>query len=245
MNDLQMPFSSHLGELRRRLIRALTGIGIGFFLCYGFNEKLILLLQKPYGQKLVFISPTEAFFVTLKVSFFAGLVLAIPLIFHEIWAFTAPGLKESEKKFTWYFMIFGTVFFGVGVLFCYFVALPFGVTFLLSYQSDFLIPMISVDSYISFALLFLSAFGIIFNLPLAIVLLTKMGLVGPDTLRRNRRYALLVMFIVGAILTPPDVFSQIIMALPLIVLYEISIIISTYFVKKSPDSSPYDLNPRD
>ena len=128
-------------------------------------------------------------------------------------------------------MIFGSALFCVGVLFCDFVALPFGVKFLLSYQSDMLLPMISVNSYITFTLIFLFAFGTIFNLPLVIVLLTKVGVVGPDGLRRNRSYALLVMFIVGAILTPPDVFSQLMMALPLIALYEISIIISGYFVK--------------
>lgn len=237
MNDLRMSFTSHLEELRKRLIRVLVGIGIGFLFCYGFNEKIILLLQKPYGERLVFISPTEAFFVTLKVSFFAGIFLAIPLIFHEVWVFCAPGLKESEKKFTWYFMIFGTGLFCVGVLFCYFVVLPFGVKFLLSYQSPVLSPMISVNHYITFALLFLFAFGIIFNLPLVIALLTQIGVVGPDILRRNRRYAILVMFIVGALLTPPDVFSQIMMALPLIVLYEISIIVSSYFAKNRRDSS--------
>lgn len=230
MNDLKMPFTSHLEELRERLIRVLIGIGIGFILCYGFQEEIISLLQRPYGQKLVFISPTEAFFVTLKVSFFAGIMLATPLILYEIWAFVAPGLKESEHKFARYFMIYGTVLFLTGVMFCYFVVLPIGVSFLLSYQSSLLQPMISVDNYMSFVLLFLFAFGIIFNLPLAIIILTRIGLVSPETLRRNRKFAYLITFIVGALLTPPDVFSQTMMALPLILLYEISIVISTRFV---------------
>ena len=237
MNEEKMPFTSHLEELRRRLIRVFIGAGCGFLLCYGFSERIIFLLQKPYGQRLVFISPTEAFLVTLKVSFFAGVILAIPLIFHEIWAFAAPGLKNSEKNFAWYFMVYGTGCFVLGVLFCYFVALPFSMSFLLSYQTDLLMPMISVNHYVSFAFVFLFAFGIIFNLPLVILLLTRIGVVTPDTLRRNRKYALLITFVVGAVLTPPDVFSQTLMALPLIALYEISIIVSGYFVNKSPNSS--------
>jgi sec-independent protein translocase protein TatC len=147
--------------------------------------------------------------------------------------FVAPGLLEKERKSAWYFVIYGTILFFVGVFFCYFVALPFGVSFLLSYQSDFLSPMISVGSYVSFALVFMLAFGVIFNLPLVIVLLTRFGIVTPQVLRKNRRYAMLVMFIAGAVLTPPDIFSQVMMALPLILLYEVSVALSAYFAGKN------------
>jgi len=208
-----MPFTSHLEELRHRLIRIVIGNAIGFFLCYGFAERLVSILQRPYGQTLVFLFPAEAFYVTLKVSFFAALCLESPLILYEVWAFVSPGLKERERKFAKYFIFYGSGLFFLGIMFCYFIVLPFVMSFLLSYQGDIIRPMISATNYISFVTLLMFTFGMVFDLPLLVVILTLFGIITPDMMRKNRKFALMFMLVLAAILTPPDVFSQIVMTI--------------------------------
>jgi len=226
-----MPFTSHLDELRHRLIRIIIGNVAGFLVCYGFAEKLVSILQKPYGRTLVFLFPAEAFYVTLKVAFFAAIWLETPLILYEVWSFVSPGLKDRERKFAKYFIFYGTGLFFLGIMFCYFVVLPFVMSFLLSYQGDIIRPMISATNYISFVTLLMFTFGVVFDLPLLVVMLTLIGIVTPDMMRKNRKFALMFMLVLAAILTPPDVFSQIIMTIPLIILYEVSIIVSSRLVQ--------------
>lgn len=230
-----MPFTQHLEELRKRLIIIFISIGFGFILTYFLSHKIILILKIPLGQDLIFISPTEAFFVNLKVALFASLFLTIPITLYQLWKFVSPGLLEKEKKHTLPFVVFSTIMFVIGGMFAYYLILPFGIKFLLAYGTNGIKPMLSLGNYISFTTKLILAFGIVFELPLVLLFLTKIGIVTPKFLTRNRKYAILLIFIIAALLTPPDVFTQILMALPLIVLYEVSILLSKLVYKKKGD----------
>ncbi len=254
MSEEKLPLTAHLQELRQRLIKSLIAVGIGFGVCFAFSERLFrfltlplrvdlhLKLRYPYLelipkekpiQKLVFLAPAEAFWMHIKVSIVAGVVLSIPIILYQIWQFVAPGLLPHEKKYVGPFIVAGTGLFLIGDVFCFLVILPFAMGFLLTYKTGSLMPMISVGSYIDFTLKFLLAFGAIFELPIVILFLTRMGIVTPKTLSKNRKYAILIAFVLAAILTPtPDAFNQTLMAGPILILYEAGIIISKVFSKK-------------
>lgn len=231
----KMPFTQHLEELRKRLIIIFISIGFGFILTYFLSHKIILILKIPLGQDLIFISPTEAFFVNLKVALFASLFLTIPITLYQLWRFVSPGLLEKEKKHTLPFVVSSTIMFVIGGMFAYYLILPFGIKFLLAYGTNEIKPMLSLGNYISFTTKLILAFGIVFELPLVLLFLTKIGIITPKFLTRNRKYAILLVFIIAAFLTPPDVFTQILMALPLIVLYEVSILLSKLVYKKKGD----------
>jgi sec-independent protein translocase protein TatC len=229
MAENKMPFSAHLEELRNRLIKILLAITAGFLGSYAFADHILEWLKNPLPQKLIFISPAEAFLANLKVSFLAGIIITLPFSLFQIWKFVTPGLKQTEKRYAFSFIVFGSLLFCSGSLFAYYVILPLGLHFLLSYGSHGIQPMISVGPYISFCMVILLMFGLIFNLPLAVVLLTKLRLLNYSLLARNRKYAVLVIFIIAALFTPPDVFTQLLLGVPLVLLYEISIWLSRLF----------------
>ncbi|MGA1864036.1 MAG: twin-arginine translocase subunit TatC [bacterium] len=223
--DEKVPLTSHLGEIRFRLIRVIILLSVVFVICFYLSESILDIIRKPIsGYNLVFLSPTEAFFAHLKLGFFTALALTIPFILYHLWEFISPGLKIKEKKHTLPFVILSTISFISGALFAYFLILPFGLGFLLKYKTNALTPNITIGNYIGFAFRLILVFGIIFELPLIIFFLTKIGIVKPTMLTKNRKYAILIIFIASAILTPPDVVTQILMAIPLIFLYEISVI---------------------
>ncbi len=228
----EMPFTVHLGELRGRLIRSLVAMAAAFCLCYTFSERLLYFLWLPAGRELVFIAPTEAFFAHLKVALLASLVLVWPYLCYQVWTFVAPGLYEKERRYTLPFVVSATVMFLLGGGFVYTLILPYGMAFLLGYGSASLVPMISVGAYISFAVRLLIAFGAIFELPVVMVLLGKLGLVTPQMLSKNRKYVIVLSFLVAAVLTPPDVFTQVLMAVPLLILFEISILLTRWTAPK-------------
>mgnify|MGYP001617686746 CR=1 FL=1 len=255
--DENMPLTEHLGELRRRIIVSLTALLVAFAVAFNYSEEIFKLIifplkyslsfsmKNPYlniishekisqGTKLVFLAPAEAFWMSMKVSFVAGLIPALPVIFYQLWKFISPGLMAKEKKYVLPFIISATGLFLMGAAFCFFIVLPFAMEFLLTYKlGDVLMPMLSVGQYVDFCLKFILAFGIIFELPIVIIFSTRMGIVTPKTLAKNRRYAILIAFIVAAVLTPtPDAFNQILMVVPIIILYEIGILISRVFVRK-------------
>jgi sec-independent protein translocase protein TatC len=240
MDEKKLPLTAHLQELRKRLILSFVAVGAGFVLCYAFAEPIFnilaapLLKAMPNGGSLVFISVAEAFFTYMKVAFIAGLILTSPFVLYQIWAFVAPGLYQKEKKYVIPFVLGGSVFFALGVLFGYFVAIPVGFRFLLGYATDFIKPMPSMKEYLSFSIKFLLAFGLVFEFPVALVLLARIGVVNAKMLARQRKYAILLIFIFAAVMTPPDFISQVLMALPLMGLYELSILLSKIFGKKSP-----------
>lgn len=239
--DEKIPFTSHLEELRERLIKCFIAIGIGFVVSYGFKEKLFQVLMHPLvsvmksGESLIFTGLAEAFFTYLKVAFLAGLILASPVLIYQFWIFVAPGLYEKERRLLVPIVFLSTLFFVGGALFGYFIVFPFGFEFFLRFGTDVIKPFPSMREYLSFSSTLLLAFGIVFELPLILTFLAKLGIVNTQFLKKNRKYAILLIFIVAAILTPPDAMTQIMMALPLMVLYEISIVGTRLFGKKPLD----------
>ena len=240
VND-KMPFMEHLGELRTRIVRALLGLLVGLGIALPFSQKIVDYLARPVratGNNLVFLSLTEAFWVQMKVAVIVGLFIAAPAIFWQIWAFVAPGLHQHERKYAAPFVLVGSVLFIGGGAFSLKVVTPYAISFLLSYSRPGLQPMISIGSYVDFLLKFTLAFGLVFELPLIITLLSRMGIVTPAMLAKNRKYAILGAFIAAAILTPtPDAFNQTLMAGPLIILYEVGIICARIFGRR-PKPAP-------
>ena len=235
--DDKMPFMEHLGELRTRIMRSLYSLIVGLAIALPFSERITDWLARPVtklGYKLVFTAPAEAFWVQMKVALIVGLFIASPGILWQVWAFVAPGLHEHEKKYAAPFVIIGTVMFLAGGAFSLFVVTPYAIAFLLSYARDTLQPMITLENHIDFLLKFTLAFGAVFELPLVITLLARMGVVTAKQLARNRKYAILGAFIAGAVLTPtPDAFNQTLMAGPLILLYEVGIVCARIFGRRT------------
>jgi sec-independent protein translocase protein TatC len=248
MAEEKSPFTSHLDELRKRIIICIVAVAVGFFGSYFFAEQIFDILIKPLQAELppdsmfIFTGLPEAFFVYLKLSLFGGILLASPVLLWEVWCFVAPGLYDQEKKYVYPFVIFSTVLFATGVSFGYFVVFPIAFKFFMGYSSEIIKPLPSIKEYLNFSCKLLFAFGVVFELPLFTLFLAKIGLVNEKMLRSKRKFAILGIFAVAAILTPPDVVSQILMAIPLLVLYEISILVAKYFGKKEEEEEEEEEN---
>ena len=232
-DDEPMSLMGHLNELRRRLFRIVIIVILGFVAFYGVSEQLYAYLSAPLraclpeGSKLVYTSPQGAFFTYMKVALVASLFGTSPFSFYQIWAFIAPGLYREEKRAVLPLAFFSSIFFLAGASFCFLLVFPIAFQFFMGFATDTIVPMISVEEYLSFALKLLIAFGVVFEMPLFAYFLARFGVLTPEFMRRSRRYAVLVIFIVAAILTPPDVFSQVLMALPMLLLYEVSIYVAS------------------
>jgi len=253
LEEYKMPLTEHLTELRKRIFISLGSVLLIFLASFNFSGEIFgaltlplkaemkLSVTTPYIQftekpatSLVFLAPAEAFWMHFKVAFMAAVVLSLPVIFVQFWKFISPGLLPKEKKYFLPFLFSAVILFTVGAVFCFVIVLPFAMTFLLGYKTAQLTPMLSVGSYIDFCLKFILAFGAIFELPLVIIFLTRFGIVTPSTLARNRKYAVLAAFLIAAVLTPtPDAFNQILMAIPIILLYEVGILLSRVIVGKA------------
>jgi sec-independent protein translocase protein TatC len=246
MTDVQMPLTAHLEELRWRLIKALLAISVAFIAVYNFADVLFELLTRPLitlqegPVQLIGTGVTEAFFTKLKVSAIAALFLASPVIFYQIWLFVAPGLYDTEKRYAKPFVFFATIFFVMGAAFCYVVVFPVGYRFFLAeYATIGVSPSIRISEYLSFTARMLLAFGLTFELPVITFFLARLGIVTHQMMLRYFRYAVLVIVIVAAVLTPgPDVASQMLMAGPLLILYIVSIGVAYAFAR--PPSPPPD-----
>ena len=236
----KLPFTGHLDELRKRLIYCFIAIGIGFVGSYAFKDKLFLILVNPLvsvmetGDTLIFTGLPEAFLTYLKVALLSAIMLSAPVIIYQFWIFVAPGLYEKERHILIPIVFLSTLFFIGGALFGYFIVFPWGFKFFLGFATETIRPLPSMKEYLSFSAKLLLAFGLVFELPLVLTFLARLGIVSVDFLKKNRKYALLLFFAGAAILTPPDVVTQVMMALPLMVLYEISIIGAKVFGKKKP-----------
>jgi sec-independent protein translocase protein TatC len=236
--EAKQPFTAHLEELRKRLIVCFIAVGIGFVISYGFKEKLFQILVRPLvsvmkpGDALIFTGLPEAFFTYLKVAFLSGLMLSAPVIIYQFWMFVAPGLYDKEKRLLLPVIFLSSLFFLGGSLFGYFIVFPWGFQFFLGFATETIRPMPSMKEYLGFSAKLLLAFGLVFELPLVLTFLARLGIVSVDFLKKNRKYAILLFFTGAAILTPPDVVTQIMMALPLMLLYEVSIIGARVFGKK-------------
>ncbi|MEW5722219.1 MAG: twin-arginine translocase subunit TatC [Thermodesulfobacteriota bacterium] len=234
----KMSFTAHLEELRWRLVRCFIAVGVGFGFCYYYSKPLFrimmypLLSAMPEGkQQLIYTGLPEAFLTYLKVGLWGGLILAMPYIFYQLWCFVAPGLYKKEKSYLVPFVFFASLLFVLGGLFGYLVVFPFGFKFFLGFSDETIQALPAIKEYFSLSMKLLFGFGLVFELPLVMVFLAKMGLVNAAKLAKGRKWAILIIFIVAAILTPPDVLSQILMAMPLLVLYEVSIILVRLMVR--------------
>lgn len=235
----KMPFMSHLEELRTRLIVCSVAIGAGFAVSYAFKERVFGLLVGPLArvmgpeQRMIYTALPEAFFSYLKVALLAGVILAAPVILYQMWLFIAPGLYGHERKLVLPMVFLSTGFFAAGVCFAYFIAFPFAFKYLLGFETELVRALPSMREYFGLASTLLIAFGFIFQLPLVITVLAKIGVLTPRFLEKNRKYAILLFFVVAAVVTPtPDVVNQCLMAGPMIALYEISIVGAKIFGKK-------------
>jgi sec-independent protein translocase protein TatC len=240
-------YARRVEEMRVRLIVCAVAVGVGFVFSYFFKEKFFQVLLQPLhksmapGQKLVFLSLPEAFFSYLKVSFLFGVVFALPVLIYEAWSFLAPGLVKDDRRILLWLVPLSCVFFAVGVSFGFFVALPFAFDYLTNLGADIASPLPRMREYVGLTSTLLLAFGFIFELPLILTILARMGMVSRAFLQRNRKYAVLLIFIAAAILTPtPDVLNQFLMAGPLMVLYELSIL-GIYFFGKMRETHPAEI----
>lgn len=231
----KLPFTAHLEELRTRLIKCGLALIVGFFACYGVSDRLFQFLIRPLqevlpeGSYLAMLRVQEGFLTHLKLALLGGLFLVAPVLLYQLWKFVAPGLYPHEKRYVWPFVAWATVFFLAGASFAYWVVFPFGFQFLLAYAGGAVQASLSMEAYLGFATKLLLAFGAVFELPVVVFFLARMGLVTGHTLASRRGYALVIIFILAAILTPPDVFTQTLMAVPLYCLFEVSILVARVF----------------
>lgn len=240
--DKAMGLMDHLGELRMRIVRCCIAIVLGFFVCWAVVDPIFdalvnpLLAVLPKGSHAIYTTLPEGFFTRMYIALVAGIFASSPVIFYQIWSFIAPGLYEEEKKYIIPIAVMSALFFASGGAFCYFVVFPYAFSFFVSFATEEIVAMPKVSDYLSFVLKLILAFGIIFEMPLFAFFLARMGVITAAMMRKARRYAVLGIFVVAAILTPPDVVSQLLMACPMLVLYEISILVAAAFGRKAKKS---------
>lgn len=237
----EMTLLEHIEELRIRLLWIIGGILVALIGTFSYSEKIIniaiapLKQALPAGSKIIFTGVTEAFWVRIEAAVVAAVIVSIPFTFYQIWLFVKPGLKENEKRFAIPFVLAFSFFFISGAIFAYKVVLPLGFKFLLRYGGRELSAMPSIKQYMSLFLKMVMSFGLVFELPVVSFILARMGIINGKDLLKRFDYALLIIFIVAAILTPPDIFTQFLMATPLTLLYVISIIVASIFTTKRND----------
>jgi sec-independent protein translocase protein TatC len=225
----KMSFMEHLGELRTRIMWSLLAAGIGIVIALFITDPVMRFISRPLLKmktELVFTSPTEAFWTWMKVAMMLGIFISMPGILYQVWKFVAPGLHAHEKKYAAPFILVGSLLFLIGGVFAMLIIIPYASTFLVNFgQEKGWKPMLTVSSYTDFVIKFTLAFGLVFELPVVITILSLIGVVTPQFLSKNRKYAILVNFIIAAVLTPtPDMINQTLMAGPLCILYEVGII---------------------
>lgn len=229
-----MPFLHHLEELRWRLLKSFLALLIATIASFYYSEQILKFIIEPLGDtKLFFTEVTGSFYAYLQLSILSGIVISSPVVFYQLWAFVSPGLYRKEKLAVLPLVAVSTLLFIVGAGFCYYAVLPYSLKFLIGFAGDLLSPIITIGSYISFSGILMLAFGVCFQLPVAAYFLGKIGLVSPTFLRKGRPYSVVLILIFAGVLTPsPDIATQLMLAVPLYFLYEISIIIVKLTGKK-------------
>lgn len=236
--DDKQTIIKHLEDLRKAVIVSVVVILIATVACFYYSETLLDIIMKPlqaFNQKLIVTAVTEAFFVKLKLSFLAGFVIAFPIVLLALWRFVAPALYPRERKYVYIILPICLILFAAGVLFAYFGILQLVLNFFIYMAGDMLDPMFKVDQFVSFVMAFTLPFGLVFELPVVTFFLAKLGIIKYEKMAKNRKYALLVIFIIAAALTPgPDPISQLLMGIPMYLLYEVSIIVAKYSRRRIP-----------
>lgn len=228
----ELSLVGHLSELRKRLIIIAVAVIVGTCISYYYVDLLLEILLKPAG-KLYYMRPTEAFFTYMKVSVVGGLVIAAPIILYQIWLFVKPALTVREKQLSNWILPVAIGLFGIGIVFSYFLVLPAAVKFFMGFATDELQPMFSIGQYMDFVLSFVLPFGFIFELPLILIILGYFNLITSRFLKTKRKIFILISFIIGAVISPtPDMFSQTMIALPMILLYETSLFVLAKIMKR-------------
>lgn len=238
----QLSLVDHLAELRFRLIRSIYGLILTTAVSYNYSDQIFAVVRKPIEKYLtsgglIFTHPIDKFMAHLKLSIVCGLILSCPIWLYHVWKFVSPGLYSNEKKYMGAFILSGTSLFLMGVGFAYFIALPMAFEFLMTFGGSVDKPMISIGEYLGFFSQVCLMFGAAFELPVILVILGLMGIVNKSFLSQNRRYAILAIAIVAAIITPPDLFSMLMMLIPMTLLYELSVLIIGLIEKKREVSS--------
>ena len=228
--DARLSVVEHLNELRKRIIKVLIASGITTLISLPFSAPILRILKLPAGgyiKTLAFFKPQDAFLVHMKAAFLCGFILALPFVLYEIWGFISPAVEARTKKYSLYFIIFSSLVFILGGLFSYFILLPRAIKFLLSFSGDILQPVISANEYIFFVISIILGCGLVFQMPVISFILTKAGIINAEILRKKAKWAILFIFIIAAIITPTtDAFNLLIFALPMLLLYAVSIWVS-------------------
>ena len=225
----------HIADLRKRLVISSITVVIMFFACFSFYEPILEWMMAPVkhalpaGTSMIAVEIQETFFTAMKVAFFGGFIISLPVIFWQLWLFLAPGLYDHEKKLVVPFVFFATLMFLLGASFAYYIVVPVGFDFLIAFGNSVVSVLPSIGKYVGFFTKLLIGFGIAFELPVITFFLAKIGLVNDQMLKDFFRYAVVLIFMVAAVLTPPDVISQVLMAAPLLILYGVSIYIAKVF----------------
>jgi len=254
----RMPITSHLEELRRRIMFSAIVLSVAFVVLFNFAGSILEWMKLPLTMtvnikltypffhavytdaptKLYFSDPTEPLWMYMKIAFVAGIFVSMPFLLTQLWLFVSPGLLPKERKYALPFIVSASTMFVVGALFCQYFVLPFAMKFLIGFAGNDLVPIVTIGKYVDLCAKLLLAFGLIFQLPLIIMLLARLGIVTPKFLTKNRKYAILIAFILAAVLTPtPDAFNMILMAVPMTVLYEVGIILARIMGKNREEAA--------
>jgi len=237
------PFISHLVELRNRLLWAVGAVLIIFFCLVPFANDLYewfakpLISNLPQGGTMISTEPHGPFFIPFKFAFATAFALAIPVVLYQLWAFVAPGLYQNEKSIALPLVVSSTLLFYAGIMFAYYVVFPIIFKFFIGMAPDGVAVMTDISAYMSFALKLFFAFGVAFEVPVATVLLARMGVVSPDKMAKQRPYIILGAFVVGMLMTPPDIFSQIMLAIPVCLLFEVGLFFARKIESKKKQTS--------
>ncbi len=241
----------HLAELRKRLGISVAVLFVMFFVCFSFWEPILAWMITPLegvlpkGSSVIFTKVQEPFFTALKVSFFTAFILSLPVIFWQFWLFVSPGLYENEKRLVIPFVTFATLMFLIGASFCYYIVVPLGFDFLINFGSQLFTALPSIGEYVSFFTKLLFGFGLAFELPVITFFFAKLGFVTDKSLTSFFRYAIIIIFLVSALLTPPDILTQFLMAGPLVLLYGVSILVARAVNPEIDDEEQEDENEDD
>ena len=237
----------HIQDLRKRLIISVLSLIACFVVAFAFHEEIASWMKIPLESaflsdgkgKVIQTAPAEYLFVAIKISFFVAFIASVPIIFWQIWLFVAPGLYKHEKKLVLPFVFFGSSMFAAGLAFCYFVVFPFLIKYVITFGSDVVEANITINEYLVFFVRIMLVFGLVFELPVVAYFFGKIGLITDETLKRSFRYAVVGIFVIAAIVTPPDVVSQLLLALPMVALYGLAYLILK-FVNPAPKENLED-----